>query len=272
MKPMVGVGLRSAHYPHLEASKRTQINWFEAVSENYMDTHGHPRKMLEMVRSKYPVALHGVSMSLASADGLDQNYLERLRNLITEIEPFIVSDHLCWTGTRDNNLHDLLPFPYNSESKQTVLANIDAAQNTLKRNILIENVSSYMKFHESDRTEYEFIAEIARVSGAKILLDINNVYVSATNLNLDPIQCIDAIAPDLVGQIHLAGFTDTGSFFFDTHSKPVYPEVWELFSYFIQKAPTVPFMIEWDGDVPEFARLEQEALTAKAIWDQHHAK
>lgn len=269
---MVGVGLRSAHYQFLEQARSSHINWFEALTENYLDTHGRPRQILETIRSNYPVALHGVSMSLASANGLDERYLKRLRAFIQEIEPFLISDHLCWTGTQDNNLHDLLPFPYNDDSKQVVLANIDFAQNMLGRNLLLENVSSYMKFSDSDRTEFEFISEIAKVSGAKILLDINNVYVSAKNLNLDPKQCIDAIPPELVGQIHLAGFTDAGDFLFDTHSTPVCPEVWELFSYFIQRAPNTPFMIEWDGDVPEFSRLEQEALKAKEIWNHHHAK
>jgi uncharacterized protein len=267
----IGVGLRSAHYPYLENSPQTKIDWFEALTENYLDTHGRPRKILEMVRSKYPVALHGVSMSLASAEGLDLIYLDRLRQLTDAIEPFLVSDHLCWTGLKGHNVHDLLPFPYNEDSLQVVLTNVDVAQNKLGRSMLLENVSSYMKFDTSDMTEFEFIAEVVKRSGAKILLDINNVYVSAKNLNLDAKACIDAIPKELVGQIHLAGYTDTGEFLFDTHSHPVYPEVWDLFSYFIAQAPNVPFMIEWDENVPEFDRLEEEILKAKQIWDRHHA-
>lgn len=271
-KCMVGVGLRSTHYGYLETSPRTKIDWFEALTENYLDTGGRPRDILKLVRSNYPVALHGVSMSIASAEGLDVRYLERLRKLIEEIEPFLVSDHLCWTGTKGHNLHDLLPFPYNAESLKVVLDNVDLAQNKLGRAMLLENVSSYMKFLESDRTEFDFITEVAKRSGAKILLDINNVYVSAINLGLDPKKCLDIVAPDLVGQIHLAGFTDMGEFLFDTHSRPVYEEVWQLFSHFISLAPNVPFMIEWDADVPDFLRLEEEALKAKQIWDSHHAK
>lgn len=270
--PQVGVGLRSAHYSFLEESPRVKIEWFEALTENYLDTSGRPRKILEMVRRDYPIALHGVSMSLASADGVNLSYIDRLHALIKEIDPFLVSDHLCWTGLSSHNIHDLLPFPYNADSLSVVLANVDKAQTRLKRQLLLENVSSYMKFKQSDMTEFEFIAELAKRSGSKILLDINNVYVSAKNLGLDEKTCIDAIPKELVGQIHLAGFSDLGDFLFDTHSKPVYPEVWHLFAYFIEKAPDVPFMIEWDGDVPDFSRLEEEAITAKSIWDNFHAR
>ncbi len=269
---MLGMGLRSAHYHFLAQKPKTKINWFEAISENYIDTHGRPRKILEMIRKNYQVALHGVSMSIASASGLDEDYLKRLRILVDEIEPFIVSDHLCWTGLKDHNIHDLLPFPYNQESLKIVLNNIDKAQNYLGRNILLENISSYMMFLSSEMSEYEFMSEIAKKSGAKILLDINNVFVSATNLKLDPKKCLQQIHPDLVGQIHLAGFTDKGDYLFDTHSKPVFPEVWQLFSDYIKSAPNIPFMIEWDDDIPEFSRLEEEALKAKKIWDLHHAK
>lgn len=267
---MVGLGLRSAHYEFLQDSPKTQIKWFEAVSENYIDTHGRPRAILELVRKNYPVALHGVSLAIASAEGLNEDYLLRLRKLADEIEPFIISDHLCWTGLKDNNIHDLLPFPYNQDSLKIVLDNIDRAQNILGRQLLIENISSYMMFSISDMTEFEFIAEIAQRSGAQVLLDINNIFVSSSNLKLDAKKCLDTIPAHLVGQIHLAGFTDMGEFLFDTHSKPVCSEVWQLFSYFIEKSPNVPFMIEWDDDIPEFFRAQEEALKAKKIWDHHH--
>jgi uncharacterized protein (UPF0276 family) len=269
---MVGLGLRSVHYPYLRGSPKTKMKWFEAISENYMDTHGKPRAMLDLIRSNYHVALHGVSLSIASAEGLNERYLGRLRQLVDEIQPFIVSDHLCWTGTTNENTHDLLPFPYHQDSLNIVLDNVDLAQNRLGRTILLENISSYMRFLSSEMTEFEFITHIAQKSGAKILLDINNVFVTAKNLNLDAKKCLDSINPDLVGQIHLAGFSDTGEFLFDTHSKPVYPDVWDLFSYFIKKCPNVPFMIEWDDDIPDFLIVEEEALKAKNIWDLHHGQ
>lgn len=268
---MIGLGLRSQHYEYLENSPKTQVKWFEALTENYIDTHGRPRAILELVRKDYQIALHGVSLSIASAEGLDENYLLRLRKLADEIEPFIISDHLCWTGLKDSNTHELLPFPYNKESLTVVLNNIDRAQNILGRQLLLENISSYMAFSDSDMTEFEFIAEIAKHSGSQILLDINNIFVSSTNLKLDAKKCLDTIPANLVGQVHLAGFTDAGEFLFDTHSKPVSSDVWQLFSDFIKKSPNVPFMIEWDEDIPEFLRVEEEALKAKTIWDLHHA-
>jgi uncharacterized protein len=165
-----------------------------------------------------------------------------------------------------------LPFPYTKENLQIVLDNVDFAQNRLGRQILLENISGYMKFVDSEMTEFDFINMLAQKSGAKILLDINNIFVTATNLGLDPKTCLDKINHNLVGQIHLAGFTDTGEFLFDTHSKPVYKEVWELFSYFIKNAPDVPFMIEWDENIPDFERVETEALKGKKIWDTYHGK
>ncbi|MDO8494632.1 MAG: DUF692 domain-containing protein [Deltaproteobacteria bacterium] len=266
-----GAGLRPCHYPFLESNPPTQIDWFESISENYMNSNGRPRRMLRFIREHYPLALHGVSMSLASAEGLNKNYLQRLKNLIDELEPSIVSDHLCWTGNAHGKLHDLLPFPYTRESLDIVVNNLDQAQNFLQRRMVFENVSTYMTFRESEMTEWEFVLETARRSGAKILLDINNIYVSAVNHRFDPYAYLDAIPAELVGQIHLAGYSDMGDFLFDTHSKPVYADVWKLFSHYIKRAPDVPFMIEWDEDIPKFPRLEIEVVKAKKIWEQHHA-
>ena len=267
-----GVGLRSTHFPYLERSPDTCIKWFEAVSENYMDSFGRPRLILNKIRERYPIALHGVSMNLLSTHGLNDLYLQNLKALIDDIEPFIVSDHLCWTGTKPSNIHDLLPFPYTEESLKIVCQNIDQAQSKLGRNLVIENVSTYMTFKQSEYTEWDFLIEVSKRTDAKLLLDINNIYVSSANPSFDPINYINAIPAEIVSQVHLAGYTDMGDFLFDTHSKPVYPKVWELFKLFIKKAPNVPFMMEWDEDIPEFPILENEVKKAIEIWKNLHFK
>lgn len=265
-----GVGLRPTHYPYLESGQKIHVKWFEAVSENYMDSFGRPRLMLKKLRQDYPIALHGVSMNLLNADGVRIDYLKRLKNLIDDIDPFIVSDHLCWTGTRPSNVHDLLPFPFTDEALKVVVSNILKAQDVLKRSLVIENVSTYMTFKQSEIAEWEFLKEVVKRTDAKLLLDINNVYVSAINHKFDPQKYIDAIDTSIVAQVHLAGFSDMGDFLFDTHSKPVYPEVWELFSKFIKRAPNIPFMMEWDEDIPEFPIVEQEVIKAISIWNEIH--
>jgi len=265
-----GVGLRSTHFPFLENKPQLKVKWFEAVSENYMDSMGRPRQILQQLRNDYPIALHGVSMNLLSSTGTSDTYLQKLRSLCEEIEPFIVSDHLCWTGIKPSNIHDLLPFPYTKESLEIVINNIDHAQNKLGRSLVVENVSTYMTFKQSEFLEWDFVLEVIKRTDAKLLLDINNIYVSAINHHFNPLTYLDSIPQRIVAQIHLAGFTDMGDFLFDTHSKPVYPEVWELFSHYIAKAPHIPFMMEWDEDVPEFPIVENEVAKAIEIWKKHH--
>ena len=269
-QPKVGVGLRPTHYPYLENRPKTSVNWFEAISENYMDSEGRPIKMLEMIREDYPVALHGVSLSIASSEGLRPEYLKQLKNLKKRIEPFIVSDHLCWTGLKDANLHDLLPIPFTDEALVFIQKHVDQVQNALGCPILLENVSTYFQFPDSTYSEWEFLTTLAKQSGCKLLFDLNNLYVNAKNHHFDPFLFLDAVPTELIGQIHLAGYTDMGSYLFDTHSKPVYPEVWELFSKLIARAPDVPVLIEWDDEIPEFPILEAEAQKATQIWNQHH--
>ncbi len=268
----IGVGLRPTHYPYLERRPSTRIRWFEAISENYMDSEGRPLDMLELIRRDYPVALHGVSLSIASAEGIRPQYLTRLKALKERIDPFIVSDHLCWTGTHASNLHDLLPFPFTQEALQVILDNVDHVQTTLGSSILLENVSTYLQLDEPDFTEWEFLALVAQRSGCRILLDVNNLYVNARNLRFDPMVYVNSLRLDLIGQIHLAGFTDLGTHLFDTHSRPVYPEVWELFTHIIARLADVPVLIEWDADIPEFPILEQEADKADRIWVQCHGR
>ncbi len=266
----VGVGLRPTHYPHLEARPPTSMTWFEAISENYMDSEGRPLQMLELIREDYPIALHGVSLSIASTEGLRPEYLKQLKRLKEHIEPFIVSDHLCWTGLREANLHDLLPIPYTEEALAFILKHVDQVQNALGCQILLENVSTYLRLPDSTHSEWDFLTALAKQSGCKLLLDVNNLYVNARNHDFDPIVFLESIPTELIGQIHLAGYTDMGTYLFDTHSKPVYPEVWELFSKLIARAPEVPFLLEWDENIPEFSVLEAEAQKAARIWEYHH--
>ncbi|MDT7044042.1 DUF692 domain-containing protein [Candidatus Nitronereus thalassa] len=268
--PQVGVGLRPTHYPFLQEKPEVRVQWFEAISENYMDSEGRPIDMLELVRADYPVALHGVSLSIVSAEGIRHDYLAKLKILIDRINPFIVSDHLCWTGHQAANLHDLLPFPFTEDALRVIQDNVDHVQNYLKRHILLENVSTYLSFPQSQHTEWEFLTIVSNTTGCKLLLDVNNLYVNSQNHHFDPLRFVDAIPTDLIGQIHLAGYTDMGTYLFDTHSNPVSTEVWNLFSHVIARAPDVPVLIEWDDDIPEFPRLEEEALKAAAIWENHH--
>jgi uncharacterized protein len=264
-----GVGLRPTHYPFLEdESSQIRVKWFEAISENYMDSEGRPFQMLSKIRRDFPVALHGVSMNLASTDGLNPHYLKRLKLLVDRISPMIVSDHLCWTGINPSNIHDLLPFPLTKESLDVVLKNVDQAQTALQRQILIENPSTYMSFKQSEYSEWDFLLEIVRRSGARLLLDINNIYVSAKNVGIDPWRYLQAIPSDLVGQVHLAGHSNQGEFLFDTHSTHVHSEVWKMFAQFMQQNQEIPFMVEWDEDIPEFKIVEDEVFKGVEIIQQ----
>lgn len=273
----VGVGLRPVHYAHLLQRPRTTVRWFEAISENYMDTAGRPLAVLEQVRADHPVALHGVSLSIGSRPPSGdcsaelrfheqrKRYLDRLARLVERIDPFLVSDHLCWTGVPGGNIHDLLPTPFTDEALDWICRQVDAVQNALGRTLVLENVSSYLTWSCSTRSEEEFLVEVARRSGARILLDINNVFVSARNHRFDARSYLDAIPCELVAQVHLAGHSDLGTHLFDTHSAPVCDEVWDLFAHTIARLPGVPVLIEWDAEIPPFERLEAEAATAGRV-------
>lgn len=267
-----GVGLRSKHYPYLLTRPPIQVEWFEAISENFMDTEGRPIWILEQIRARYPVALHGVSLSIGYQDsekrGVNPDYLRRLKKLVDRIDPVIVSDHLCWTGAHSANLHDLLPVPLTEESITWITTQISRVQEVLGRPIALENVSSYLTYRDSSLTEWDFLAELARRSGCKLLLDLNNIYVSAVNHGFSPLEYLNAIPPDAVAQFHLAGHTDRGKFLFDTHSHPVCDDVWSLFRHATQRMPNVPWIVEWDENIPDFARLEEETLKAKSIWKE----
>ena len=270
MSCLIGAGLRPVHYPHLLERPRTRLRWFEGITENFMDSEGRPLAVLEAGRRDYPGERHGVSLSIGSADGPRPGYLERLKRLVDRIEPMLVSDHLCWTGTAAGNLHDLLPLPLTDEALSLVAARVSSVQEFLGRPLALENVSSYLRFPESSWSEAQFLAELARRTGCKILLDINNVFVNASNHGLDAAAEIAAIPAAAVAEIHLAGFSDCGSYLFDTHSRPVDERVWSLFRGAIARLPGVPVLLEWDEDIPDFATLEREALKAAAVYEEVH--
>lgn len=261
----VGVGLRSVHFPHLLGRPRVAVRWFEALTENYMDSEGRPLEVLLKVREDFPVALHGVSLSVGGVEGPRPGYLERLRTLAERVDPFLITDHLCFTGAHASNTHDLLPLPYTEEAIDTVARNVAAAQDVLGRQIALENVSSYLSYRESVMTEWEFLVAVARRAGCKILLDVNNAYVSAMNHHFAPETYVDAVPADLVAQIHLGGYSDMGKFLFDTHSRAPTEPVWELYRRVIRRMPSTPVLIEWDEDVPAWEGLEAQAIRAAAI-------
>jgi len=263
-----GVGLRRQHYSHV-LETRPKVDWFEVISENFMVAGGRALEVLEGVRAYYPIAMHGVSMSIGSTDPLNREYLRQLRDLARHFEPAWISDHLCWTGVGGRNLHDLLPLPYTDEAIRHVVARIRNVQDVLERPLLIENVSSYMTFADSTMSEWDFISAIADEADCGILLDINNIYVSAFNHNFDANAYIDAVPGERVVQYHLAGHSDHGTYLLDTHDHPVRDEVWALYERAARRFGAVSALVEWDDNIPEFAELAQTADRARAIFESH---
>lgn len=258
-KPFLGygLGLRPEYYEQI-LEQRPDVDWFEILSENYMVEGGKPLHFLDRVRESYPVVMHGVSMSIGSTDLLDKQYLNNLKQLIARVEPQWVSDHLCWTGQDGHNLHDLMPMPYTQEAIDHVVARVQFVQEYLGRQILLENVSSYVNYTHSEMTEWEFLSEISRRADCYILLDINNVYVSARNHDFDPMDYIQGVPAERVWQFHLAGHSDYGDFVIDTHDHPVVPSVWELYTRALDVIGPVSAMIERDDRYPPFEELLAE--------------
>jgi uncharacterized protein (UPF0276 family) len=259
-----GLGLRKPHYAEF-LEHRIGVDFVEVISENFMVDGGRPRQVLRDVRARHPVAFHGVSMSLGSADGLDGAYLQRLRALVDEIEPLFVSDHLSWSRLEGFNSHDLLPLPYTQEALDLVCANVDRAQTALGRTMLVENPSSYVAFDGADMTEWQFIDALCDRTGCGLLLDVNNVFVSATNHGFDAIAYLDGIPADRVRQIHLAGHSQGRELLIDTHDAPVCADVWDLYAYVLPKLGAVATMIERDDAIPPLHELLAELGTARAI-------
>ena len=259
-----GIGLRRDHFERV-LSAPTRIDWFEVISENFMVDGGKPKDVLTRVRERYPVVLHGVSLSIGSTDPLDEDYLARLRALAARVEPAWVSDHLCWAGVGGHYAHDLLPLPYTEEALDNVARRVTQVQERLGRAIALENVSSYVTFHASAMPEWEFLAEVARRSGCGILLDVNNIYVRARNHGFDPRVYLAGIPADKVWQFHLAGHSDKGSFLLDTHDHPVTDAVWDLYGDAVRRFGAVSTLVEWDDNIPTFDRLEEESERARAL-------
>ncbi|TGM73359.1 DUF692 domain-containing protein [Leptospira mtsangambouensis] len=266
---MFGVGLRREHYPYLTEKPITDIDWFEVISENYMNTEGRPISVLESIRKDYPITCHGVGMSLGSSNEIDPNYLKDLKALIDRLDPFLVSDHLAWNHWNGIKLHELIPVPYHEESLKIIANHIDYVQNELQRQIAVENISAYFNYTTSTMNESEFLSLLVQQTGCSILLDINNIYVNAKNFHFNPVDFIKTIPKESIAQVHLAGFTDMGTYLFDTHAEPVHQEVWNLFETSLELIPeNIPIMIEWDENVPEFHKLEAELNKARQIMNK----
>ncbi len=269
-----GIGLRSAHYPAIEdqlgrgvpsGEPLASLDWFEAISENYFGPGGNPRRMLRAVRERFPVVLHGVALSIGSVDPLDERHLQQLQTLAHEIEPALISDHLCWSGVGGHFAHDLLPLPFTEEALAHVSERVLKVQDRLGRTILLENVSSYVRFVSSAMTEWEFLAAVSQRTGCGVLLDVNNVFVSAHNHGFDPAAFIRGIPSASVGQIHLAGHSQAGALLLDTHDHPVRDEVWELYRLALATHGAVPTLIEWDDRLPALPTVVAEAAQARRI-------
>ncbi|HWQ40065.1 MAG TPA: DUF692 domain-containing protein [Burkholderiales bacterium] len=259
-----GLGLRTVHYEDILAS-RTEADWFELLSENYLVPGGKPLHYLDRIRADYPVVMHGVSLSIGSADPIDYGYLTQLKALAQRVQPQWISDHLCWTGCAGQNLHDLLPLPYTEEAVAHVVRRVEAVQEFLGRRILLENVSSYVTFRQSEMQEWEFLGEIARRADCDILLDVNNIYVSAFNHGFDARRYIDCVPARRVRQIHLAGHSNCLTHIIDTHDAPIIDPVWELYAYALRKLGPVPTMIERDDHIPPLAELVAELDVARRV-------
>jgi hypothetical protein len=267
----VGVGLRPIHYPDLLAAggpAELGVDWLEAISENYMIRGGRPLRVLETLRERFPLVLHGVSLNVGSADPLDRAYLDRLRALARRYEPAWLSDHLCWTGVDGRNLHDLLPLPYTQEALEHVADRVRRVQDFLGRRIALENVSSYLAYAEDAMPEWEFLAEIAERADCGILLDVNNVFVSAHNHGFDADAYLRAIPAERVFQIHLAGHSEEGPLLIDTHDHPVRDEVWALYESVLRRVGPVSTLIEWDDRIPPLTELAAHARRARDILER----
>ena len=265
-----GIGLRSPHYQAILATAPA-VSFLEVHSENFFGDGGQPLKYLARFRQDYPISTHGVGLSLGSADPLASDHLRKLKRLVDAIEPVLISEHLCWASVNGRFLNDLMPLPYTRESLDHVISRIGEVQDFLQRPILIENVSSYLEFVDSDIPEWEFVREAASRAGCRILLDVNNIHVNAVNHGFDAMAFLDAIDPGSVGQIHLAGFQDTGELLIDTHGAAVCDEVWTLYRRAIKRFGCVPTLIEWDTDIPALDILLAEAEKANRILAAHRA-
>ncbi|MBN95986.1 MAG: hypothetical protein CL928_18245 [Deltaproteobacteria bacterium] len=265
----LGVGLRTQHFSYV-LEHQPDVDWFEIISENFMDTGGRAEAVLEEVAARYPIVMHGVSLSIGSTDPLDTRYLERLRALADRCGAVWIGDHLCWTGVGGHNGHDLYPMPYTEESLAHVVGRIRRVQDFLGRPLVIENPSTYLTFAEDTISEAEFIARMANDSDCALLLDVNNVYVTCRNHDLNPTEYLDQLPYDRVVQVHLAGHTDKGTHCIDTHDDHVRDEVWSLYAEVQQCTGGTATLLEWDDNIPEFPVLMAEVRKAERFRQARH--
>lgn len=258
----LGVGLRAAHFGHI-LQHWPAVDWFEIISENYVDTQGRPRHVLDQIAERYPIVMHGVSMSIGSTDPLDFDYLAKLKRLAGEINARWISDHLCWTGVAGRNSHDLLPIPYNEESLTHVVGRIKTVQEFLERPLILEDPSSYVTFAASTMTEWEFLSAMADEADCGLLLDVNNVYVSGVNHDFDPEEYVRGVPHERVVQFHLAGHTNMGDYCIDTHDAAVIDPVWRLYQLAYELTGGASTLLEWDANIPPFDVLHAEVLKAR---------
>ena len=263
----LGIGLRTIHFDHI-LKQQPAVDWFEVISENFMDSQGRPRYVLDQIAERYPIVMHGVSLSIGSTEPLDWEYLRKLKQLALAVKARWVSDHICWTGIAGINTHDLLPLPYNEGSLRHVIDRVRIVQDFLERPLVLENPSSYITFAASTLSEAEFIARLAVEADCGLLLDVNNVYVSARNHGFDAVDYLQRIPCERVVQMHLAGHTNCGTHLIDTHDGPVIDPVWNLFRLACELTEGVSILLEWDAQIPSFPVVHNEILKARDILQQ----
>jgi len=267
--PGLGLGLRSVHFDHI-LEHNPAVDWFEIISENFMDSGGRPRHILRILAERYPLVMHGVSLSIGSTDPINWDYLAKLKALAKEINPLWISDHLCWTGVNLLNTHDLLPVVLNQESLEHIIGRIRQVQDYLERPLIVENPSTYLSFKQSTIDEWDFLRHMAEETGCGLLLDVNNVYVSSFNNDFDPAHYIRQLPHDQIVQMHIAGHQHCGNYIIDTHDRQVVDEVWELFSLAWQLTGGAATLLEWDGNIPDFDTYHRELLKSRQFMDGIH--
>lgn len=262
----LGVGLRTAHFGHI-VEHWPAMDWFEILSENFIDTEGRPLHFLDRIAERYAIVMHGVCLSIGSTDPIDFAFLDKLRRLAVRVNAVWMGDHICWTGVAGRNGHDLYPVPYTERALRHMVKRVRIVQDYLERPLVLENPSTYVTFRASQMPEQEFVARLARESDCALLLDVNNVYVTCRNHDLDPLEYLDAIPYEHVVQIHLAGHTDNGTHCIDTHDGPVIDPVWDLYAHAHRRAGGRATLLEWDARIPEFAVLQREVGKAARFRD-----
>jgi hypothetical protein len=265
-----GVGLRSVHFGHI-LQHEPDVDWFEIISENYIDSLGRPRYVLEQIAERYPIVMHGVSLSIGSTDPLDFEYLRKLKELAETVGARWIADHVCWTGVAGVNGHDLLPLPYSEAVLRHVVERIRIVQDYLERPLVLENPSSYVTFAASTMTEWEFLSRMAAEGDCGLLLDVNNVYVSSFNHDFDPVEYIRSVPHERIVQFHLAGHTNCQTHLIDTHDGEVIDPVWKLYRLAYRLTEDVPTLLEWDAKIPPFPVLHAEVIKAKHYTQQEPA-